>query len=184
MAGFIGCDRLIKRLTFELRWGVKAGDKSTDEKGSFFLSVCLVCVRVFWTPALIPDILGGQRGELDRDYNISTPCSCHSQRSTSCALPFLKDSKRTVRHRRARGDNEEILHSYHWKISFSTWHIIRWGSIPVHRDTTRSWCGSEDSALKTSWIIFHVSGNMTREPTCLQLKCLLTPPLQVDMLSR
>lgn len=42
--GFIGCGRLIKSLTLELRLGVNAGDKGIDEEGWYFLCVCF-CVR-------------------------------------------------------------------------------------------------------------------------------------------
>lgn len=38
----IGCGRLIKSLTLELRWEVKAGDKDIDEEGwDFFVCLCM-----------------------------------------------------------------------------------------------------------------------------------------------
>lgn len=40
---FIGCGRLIKSLTLELRWGVKASDKGVEEEvwGCFCVPVCV-----------------------------------------------------------------------------------------------------------------------------------------------
>lgn len=113
--GFIGCGRLIKSLTLELRWGVKAGDKGIDKEAWFFFFCLCVCVWMclFWALAHIPQILRGQRGELDWDYSDSAPCSCQSQRNTSCTERVWKWNEMC---RKARGDDERdtaLLKRFH-----------------------------------------------------------------------
>lgn len=71
-----------------------------------FFCVCL-CVSVdVCLLAHIPQIVRGQRGELDRDYSVSTAYSCHSQRDTSCAVRVKKRRTHEGMHMRARGDDE------------------------------------------------------------------------------
>lgn len=104
---FIGCGRVIKSLALELRWRVKTGDKSIDEKGWNFFCACLwgcECRRASSGSWLrFHKSSGDKRGELDRDYSVSTLSSCHSWRNTSCAERDW-DGKKT--YEKARGDDE------------------------------------------------------------------------------
>ena len=97
--GFIGCGRLIKSLTLELRWGVKAGDKGIDEEGWDFLCVyeCGCASFGLW---IIFHKSSGHRGENWTGITASQCCVPVTHRET---LPVLKSL------RGQRGEDERDI---------------------------------------------------------------------------
>lgn len=93
--GFIGCGRLIKSLTLEVRWRVKAGDKGIDEEEwDFFLWVCVRVDVCLLDPRLWCHKPSGDRGENWTGITASRRRVAVTHRET---LPLLTEAEKDVR---------------------------------------------------------------------------------------